>query len=95
MSRYSQIEGDNDRKLESLANKLSTFRNINQDIGNQAQLDSSVIDNISETFSSLYNDLKNSSSRLTRSMAMGSGVWRMVFIALAMFFILYTLYKFF
>ncbi|CAR58077.1 uncharacterized protein GVI51_M10219 [Nakaseomyces glabratus] len=93
MSRYQ--EADNDKKLESLATKLSTFRNINEDIGRQAQIDSSVIDSISESFSSLLNDLKNSSSRLTRSMSMGSGVWRMVFIALSVFFIIYTLYKFF
>lgn len=93
MSRYQ--EADNDKKLESLATKLSTFRNINEDIGRQAQIDSSVIDSISESFSNLLNDLKNSSSRLTRSMSMGSGVWRMVFIALSVFFIIYTLYKFF
>lgn len=93
MSRYQ--EADNDKNLESLATKLSTFRNINEDIGRQAQIDSSVIDSISESFSSLLNDLKNSSSRLTRSMSMGSGVWRMVFIALSVFFIIYTLYKFF
>ena len=58
MSRYQ--EADNDKKLESLATKLSTFRNINEDIGRQAQIDSSVIDSISESFSSLLNDLKNS-----------------------------------
>lgn len=94
-SRYSQAENRNDQKLESLANKLSTFRNINQEINAQAVQDSSLIDQISNSFDSMFNNLKNSSSRLTRSMQSGKGVWKMTGLALLIFFIIYNLFKFF
>ncbi|QLL30617.1 hypothetical protein HG536_0A04350 [Torulaspora globosa] len=94
-SRYTQIENRNDQKLESLAGKLATFRNINQEIGDEAAADSSVINQISNSFDSMVNNVRNSSSRLTRSMNAGNNVWRMVGLALLLFFIVYTLFKLF
>nr|AAC24884.1 Sft1p [Kluyveromyces lactis] len=94
-SKYSQVENDNNQRLDELANKLSTFRNINQDIGNQAANDSSLIDNIQNSFGQLFLNVKNSSSRLQRSMNAGNNIWRMVGVSLLCFFILYTIYKVF
>lgn len=92
-SRYTQIENRNDQKLDTLANKLATFRNINQEIGDQAVNDSSVMSQISNSFDSMFNNVRNSSQRLTRSMNAGSHIWRMVGLALLLFFIVYTLFK--
>ncbi|QEU59410.1 Sft1 [Kluyveromyces lactis] len=94
-SKYSQVENDNNQRLDELANKLSTFRNINQDIGNQAANDSSLIDNIQNSFGQLFLNVKNSSTRLQRSMNSGNNIWRMVGVSLLCFFILYTIYKVF
>lgn len=94
-SRYAQIEDSNNRRLDELASKLSTFRGINQDIGNQAGADSSLVDDIQNSFGSLFLHVKNSSSRLTRAMRAGNNIWKMVGLALVLFFIIYTLFKLF
>ncbi|CCF57982.1 hypothetical protein KAFR_0D03340 [Kazachstania africana CBS 2517] len=94
-SRYSQIEGNNDQKLNNLANKLATFRNINQDINDQAVDQNSVINQISNSFDALSNNIRNSSTRLTRSLQVGNNIWRMVGLALLSFFIVYNILKLF
>ncbi|CCE89612.1 Sft1p TDEL_0A02800 [Torulaspora delbrueckii] len=94
-SRYTQVENRNDQKLESLAGKLATFRGINQEIGDEAAADSSVMNQISNSFDSMLNNVRHSSQRLTRSMNAGNNVWRMVGLAMLLFFIIYTLYKLF
>ncbi|CCD27438.1 Sft1p NDAI_0K02470 [Naumovozyma dairenensis CBS 421] len=94
-SRYSQIENDNDQKLNTLANKLATFRNINQEINDQAVADNSLINSISNSFGALANNIKNSSQRLTRTMNSGNNIWKMIGLALLIFFIIYNLSKFF
>lgn len=94
-SKYSQQENANNQRLDELANKLSTFRNINEDIGNQAAVDSSLIDNMQNTFGQLFLNVRNSSTRLQRSMSAGNNIWRMVGMSLLAFFLLYTIYKLF
>ncbi|GCF00415.1 hypothetical protein ZYGM_001898 [Zygosaccharomyces mellis] len=94
-SRYQQLESRNDDRLNSLANKLQTFRGINQDIGNQAVADNPVMNQLSDSFDSLLHGVKNTSQRLSRSLSAGGSLWRMVGLALLLFFILYTLFKVF
>lgn len=94
MSRYAQREQDNDAQFNLLANKLSTLRNITEDINQQAQ-QSETIEALSNNFSSMMSNLKNTSSKLTRSMSMGNGVWRNVGIALVLFFLVWTIFKIF
>ncbi|EDO16838.1 hypothetical protein Kpol_1056p39 [Vanderwaltozyma polyspora DSM 70294] len=94
-SNYSQLESRNDERLESLANKLATFKNINQEIGDQAINDNSLMNQLSNSFDSMLNNVRNTSGRLTRSMRAGNNIWRMVGISLVLFFIVYNLYKFF
>ncbi|CCC67123.1 hypothetical protein NCAS_0A05650 [Naumovozyma castellii] len=94
-SRYSQVESSNDQKLNTLANKLATFRNINQDINDQAVQDNSLVGQISNSFDALANNIKNTSQRLTRTMSSGNSIWKMTGLALVIFFIIYNLMKFF
>lgn len=85
----------NDQKLNSLANKLATFRNINQDINDQAVNDTSLLNQISNSFDSLSNNIRNTSHRLTRTLNAGNNIWKMVGLALLIFFIVYNLFKLF
>ncbi|SCW04451.1 LAFE_0H13806g1_1 [Lachancea fermentati] len=94
-SRFSQIENNNNERLDELANKLATFRSVNQEIGNDARSDGSIIDEIQNSFGSMALNIRNSSGRLTRSLNAGNNIWRMVGLALLLFFIIYTLFKLF
>ncbi|CEP60895.1 Sft1p LALA0_S02e02124g [Lachancea lanzarotensis] len=94
-SRYGQVENSNNQRLDELASKLSTFRNVNAEIGNEARSDTSVMDQMQNQFDSMLLKVKNSSSRLTRSMKAGNNIWRMVGLSLLIFFIVYFLFKVF
>ncbi|AET38172.1 Sft1p Ecym_2442 [Eremothecium cymbalariae DBVPG len=94
-SRYSQVENSNNRRLDELSNKLSTFRNINRDIGSQAAADNSFIDEMQNSFGALMLNIKNSSTRLARSMLAGNNIWRMVGLSLLVCFIIYNMFKLF
>ncbi|SCU89632.1 LANO_0D05776g1_1 [Lachancea nothofagi CBS 11611] len=94
-SRYAQVENGNNQRLDELANKLSTFRRVNEEIGSDARADSSVMDQLQNQFGSMMLKLKNSSSRLTRSMRAGNNIWRMIGLSLLIFFIIYALFKLF
>ena len=85
----------NDQRLNSLANKLATFRNINQDINDQAVNDTTLLSQISNSFDSLSNNIRNTSHRLTRTLNAGNNIWKMVGLALLIFFIVYNLFKLF
>ncbi|SCV00221.1 LAMI_0G03664g1_1 [Lachancea mirantina] len=85
----------NNARLDELASKLSTFRNVNQEIDSQARADLSMMDEIQNSFGSMYSNLRNSSSRLARSMKAGNNIWKMVGVALAIFFLTYGLFKVF
>ncbi|CAL9733808.1 protein transport protein Sft1p [Monosporozyma servazzii] len=94
-SRYSEIESNNDQRLNTLANKLATFRGINEDINQQAVNDGSLLNQLNDSFTIMANNITDSASRLTRAMGMGNGIWKMVGLALLIFFIIYTLFKLF
>ncbi|KAH3899807.1 probable Protein transport protein SFT1 [Saccharomycodes ludwigii] len=94
-SKYAQVENRNNQRLDELANKLSSFRNINSEIGEQAEADNALLTNLGGHFDSLLNNIKDSSTRLTRSMNAGKGIWKMVGLALLAFFIFYILFKVF
>ncbi|SCU94786.1 LADA_0G11232g1_1 [Lachancea dasiensis] len=94
-SRYAQVENSNNQRLDELANKLSTFRGVNEEIGNDARADSSVMNQLQNQFDTMMLKVRNSSSRLTRSINSGNSIWRMVGLSLLAFFIMYALFKLF
>ncbi|ONH66622.1 Protein transport protein SFT1 [Cyberlindnera fabianii] len=73
MSRYGQVENENNAQFDRLSSTLAQFRAVNQDIHNIAR-ESTLIDSLSEQMSSLYDGIRNSSQGLTRSMQSGHGV---------------------
>ncbi|KAK5959664.1 Sft1p PWA37_003027 [Arxiozyma heterogenica] len=89
------MESNNDERLNNLANKLATFRGINEDINQQAINDDSLLNQLNDSFTIMASNIKDSASRLARTMNMGNSVWKMVGLALLIFFIIYTLFKLF
>ncbi|AMD18907.1 HBR006Wp [Eremothecium sinecaudum] len=93
--RYSQVENSNNKRLDELVGKLSTFRNINMDIGRQAESDLSLVDSMHNSVGALFTNIKNSSMRLTRSISAGNNIWKAVGLSLLFFFIIYNIFKLF
>lgn len=91
---YSQAESNNNSKFDELATRLSTFRNVTQDINNAAR-DDSAITQLNEQMSRIFDNVRDSSMGLTRAMQSGQGVWRFVGLSLAAFFIIWMLMKLF
>ncbi|KAK5773555.1 hypothetical protein RI543_005184 [Arxiozyma heterogenica] len=71
-SRYFQMESNNDERLNNLANKLATFRGINEDINQQAINDDSLLNQLNDSFTTMASNIKDSASRLARTMNMGN-----------------------
>ncbi|KAH3666652.1 hypothetical protein WICMUC_005556 [Wickerhamomyces mucosus] len=94
MSRYAQIEQDNNQHFSNLANKLSQFREISQDIQNISNQDHSLITGLQDNLESLYDSIKKTGGRLTEVLQNNRfGVWKLVGLGLVIFFVLYTLWK--
>lgn len=91
---YAQSEANNNSKFDELSSRLSTFRNITQDIDNIAR-DDSIITQLNEQVSRIYDNIRDSSHGLTRAMQSGNSVWRYVGMALGIFFIIWMLTKLF
>ncbi|ODQ65621.1 hypothetical protein NADFUDRAFT_50906 [Nadsonia fulvescens var. elongata DSM 6958] len=94
MSQAYQREEQNNHRLEELASKLSSLRNVTNDIHARAS-DYSMIDQASDSMSELMTSVKGSAVKLTRSIQAGHPIMKMVGLALAIFFLFYMLYKFF
>jgi small-conductance mechanosensitive channel len=90
---YGQAESNNNAKFDELSSRLSTFRNITQDIHNVAR-DDSIIDQLNEQVGRLYDNIKDSSQGLRRSMQSGNSIWRYVGLSLLAFFIIWLLFRF-
>ncbi|KAK7204609.1 hypothetical protein BZA70DRAFT_279577 [Myxozyma melibiosi] len=85
-------ESQNDRRLNDLASKLSTLRQVTTDINTQAS-DSSFIQSSTEAFSNLTASIKHSSQRLSRSTGVSLPIYKTVFLILAVIFVVYFVYR--
>ncbi|KAK9449064.1 uncharacterized protein V1518DRAFT_417067 [Limtongia smithiae] len=85
-------EAQNDVRLNDLASKLSTLRQVTNDIHNQAS-DSSLIQSSTEAFSNLTSSIKHSSQRLARSAGVTLPVYKTVFLILALVFFFYLVWR--
>ncbi|KAH3670977.1 hypothetical protein OGAPHI_000688 [Ogataea philodendri] len=80
MSRAAGIEQENDSQFNLLANKISTFRNIANDINNYAQEDSTTLSNVSNAMNALFENVKTTSTKLSRVIASKPQMFRMVLV---------------
>ncbi|GME68416.1 unnamed protein product [[Candida] boidinii] len=93
MSRATQQETDNDNQFHILANKISQIRLGTEDIFQQTQQESSLLDSLGDNMGNLMTGLRGTASNLTRVMNANPHVSRLVLLGLIGFFIIWSLYK--
>lgn len=94
MSRASQIEQDNDNQFHLLANKVSTFKNIANDINLYAQEDNNNLNSISNQLNTLGENIKSTASKLNHVMRSNPKITKMVGIGFVIFLIIYYSLKY-
>ncbi|KAK9478854.1 hypothetical protein V1514DRAFT_351941 [Lipomyces japonicus] len=85
-------EAQNDSRLDDLASKLSSLRQVTTDIHAQAS-DNSFVQASSEAFSNLTSSIRHSSSRLARSAGVSYPIYKSVFFILAAVLFIYLVWR--
>ncbi|KAG0681849.1 v-SNARE [Pichia californica] len=78
MSRASQIEQENDNQFHLLANKVSAFKNIANDINVYAQEDNNNLNTINNQLTTLGENIKSTAAKLGHVMRANPKITRMV-----------------
>ncbi|KAI1195826.1 hypothetical protein F5X97DRAFT_228443 [Nemania serpens] len=94
MSEAYERERQNNARLEELSAKVSSLRGVTVDIYDNARAQD-VIDNTSDTFSSMSTQLKGSAGRLGRMAAAGNkvAILKLSGIIIGVFLVLYYIAK--
>ncbi|KAI1129903.1 hypothetical protein F5Y10DRAFT_236955 [Nemania abortiva] len=94
MSEAYERERQNNARLEELSAKVSSLRGVTVDIYDNARAQD-IIDNTSDTFSSMSTQLKGSAGRLGRMAAAGNkvAIFKLSGIVIGVFLVLYYLAK--
>ncbi|KAI0877387.1 hypothetical protein GGS24DRAFT_497906 [Hypoxylon argillaceum] len=94
MSEAYERERQNNARLEELSAKVSSLRGVTVDIYDNARAQD-IIDNTSDTFSSMSTQLKGSAGRLGRMAAAGNkvAIFKLSGIVVGVFLVLYYLAK--
>ncbi|KAK3998347.1 hypothetical protein QBC44DRAFT_363883 [Cladorrhinum sp. PSN332] len=95
MSESYERERQNNARLDELSAKVSALRGVTIDIYDHAR-NHEIIDQSSETFSSMGSQLKGSAGRLGRMAASGNkvAILKLSAIVIGVFLIFYYLWKF-
>lgn len=88
------MENQNDQRLSALAGKLSSIREVTNDIYTHAS-DQGMLDSATNSFSQMLGSIKSSGSRLARAAQSGHPVIKTVGLAISIIFIVYLLVHFF
>ncbi|EAA28292.1 hypothetical protein GE21DRAFT_9106 [Neurospora crassa] len=96
MSANYERERQNNARLDELASKVSALRGVTIDIYDQAR-NHEVIDQTTDTFSSMGSQLKGSATRLGRMAASGNkvAILKLSGILIGSFLVIYYLYRLF
>ncbi|KAK7742280.1 hypothetical protein SLS53_004423 [Cytospora paraplurivora] len=96
MSEAYERERQNNSRLDELSAKVSALRGVTVDIYDNARAQD-VIDNTSDTFSTMRNQLTGSAGRLGRMAAAGNkvAILKLSGIIIAAFLVLYYGWKLF
>ncbi|KAI0169318.1 hypothetical protein GGR52DRAFT_516546 [Hypoxylon sp. FL1284] len=94
MAEAYERERQNNARLEELSAKVSSLRGVTVDIYDNARAQD-VIDNTSDTFSSMSSQLKGSAGRLGRMAASGNkvAILKLSAILIGIFLVLYYILK--
>ncbi|WLF76457.1 v-SNARE [Lodderomyces elongisporus] len=91
---YAHREEQNNQKFEQLAQTLSQFRNtVNRDIHDSIQQENGLLNQLSDNFSNLMQQVKRTSGNLTTVMNRNSSLTRIVGLILLGFFVIWMLFK--
>lgn len=88
------MEQQNDARLHDLASKLSSIRQVTNDIYAQAS-DHGVLDTATNTFGSMMTSIRGGAGRLTRAAQAGHPIFKTAGMALVVIFLVYFLLHFF
>lgn len=88
------MESQSDLRLQDLAGKLSSIRQVTNDIYAQAS-DHGMIDAATDSFGSAMGSIKSGALRLTRAAQAGHPVFKVAGMALGVIFLFYFLFHFF
>ena len=88
------MEHQNDQRLNELAGKLASIRQVTNDIYTQAA-DHSIIDSATETFGSMLATVRSSCTRLMRAARAGHPIFKTVGLALAVILGFYIIVHYF
>ncbi|KAF4595832.1 SNARE protein [Ophiocordyceps camponoti-floridani] len=96
MAEAYERERQNNNRLDELSAKVSALRGVTIDIYDNARAQD-VIDNTSDTFSSMATQLKGSAGRMTRMAASGNkvAVLKLSAILVGLFLLVYYALKLF
>ncbi|KAI1764983.1 hypothetical protein GGR53DRAFT_289018 [Hypoxylon sp. FL1150] len=94
MAEAYERERQNNARLEELSAKVSSLRGVTVDIYDNSRAQD-VIDNTSDTFSSMSTQLKGSAGRLGRMAASGNkvAILKLSAILIGVFLVLYYILK--
>lgn len=90
MSRAGALEQENDQQFNLLANKISAFKNIANDI-NQLSIEdnNNQLTSLSNQMSQLQSGIKNSALKLNHVMRSNPKITKMVLVSFVIFLIIY------
>ena len=94
MSRASQLEQNNDEQFHALANKVSIFKNIANDINNHAQQDNNNLNSINDQMNLLSDNLRNTANKLTYVIRSNPKITKLSAIAFIIFLLIYYSIKY-
>lgn len=90
MSRAARLETENDNQFHELAGKISTFKNIANEINGYAQEDTATLNNLSGTMTRLQDSVRHGAYRLKRVINSNPKLSKMVAIGIALFIVVYV-----
>lgn len=92
---YAHRENQNNQRFDELALTLRLFRTTVEDINTNVQAEGGLLDTINDGFGQLMSGVKRTSGELRNVMNRNASLTRMVGAVLAMFFVVWMLWKMF
>ncbi|KAF8483592.1 hypothetical protein DFH94DRAFT_317331 [Russula ochroleuca] len=93
-SQEDTYESQNDQRLDELHSKIRTLRGVTTDIYDDAERQNLVLDETTNTFSSVASGLVSSADRMTRAVAPGTTKTMRIAIAVVLLLVGVWLSKF-
>jgi ABC-type transporter Mla subunit MlaD len=94
MSNASQFEQENDNQFHLLANKVSAFKNIANDINSYAREDNHQLNTIGDQLNTLSDSIKSTTAKLNHVIRSNPKVTKMAGVGFIIFLLIYYSVKY-